>query len=380
MTDGTAGVRISDRLDFRKMPAHVRRVRTFVALLALGIVGVCLEARQAAPSRTGDWWANRFSAEGVGLAVAVRGGAGCQAAIVTGYTSDKVYAVTTATPFLLTPPPGQEAVSIGRVEGVNVKPGTRDWTFIHSFAARILRQDSRLIALEIADERFARWAAGLKYDILGDASRLVRRDSVYTLGCQLGMPAPPGLTLLAQVTDTVITFQGYPPFTPEPWGADPFVGGAVIQAFGGVPLLVAMATNPGTRVQARPINDVVHQLEAWRVPVMLTAVGTRAACRYTVEPVGTTSPLGVEFSAGEGQRAVISVQTTDSSCPWTAFPDGASWIRVTASSLRGDAGSEQRGPGTVTVETSQRNLCGQAPRRAAVNVAGHVFHVEQARC
>ena len=107
MTAGAAGARISsDRVNFRTMSAYFRRLRTFVALLALGIVGVCLEARQAAPSRPADWWANRFSAEGVGLAVAVRGGAGCQAAIVTGYTSDKVYAVTTATPFLLTPPPG----------------------------------------------------------------------------------------------------------------------------------------------------------------------------------------------------------------------------------------------------------------------------------
>jgi hypothetical protein len=322
------------------------------------------------------WVSNRDAIARLTVAIEAGESTDCvSAGLLVGYDATRAYIVTANNPLQETllaspnePPPlfvsTQPPSGAGRGRAVRVAA-----TMIHKAVQK------NLAVLTVTDAAMLETIKQARFDILGNGTELVRRDLLSALGCDWVQPtAPVPRPLLGLIKNTRdLMFDG------AELNAR-FVGGPVMHLAGTQPVVVGMLTVVRERAEGRRVDAVFDDLRAWRVPVMLTGRGTRVGCTYRY---AITNPHGMPkddalISLGSlgPSMATVTIDTS-SDCPWTAWPDTSTWMRVAddASSLVPVA--RRTGPGQVAVGSSRHNACDGRTREGIVYVADHMIRVQQ---
>ena len=295
-------------------------------------------------------------------------GSRCQGGLIVGRRDNQVF-VMTAQSALFADLESSLRLRSTMYEGrANAKPV--------NLTGRLLEQGDGIAAIAIDDAAFAGWvAANVRFDLLGDDTKVMRQDQIYFPSCQDdGRGATRSLAPIMRVQNARFAFQG----GDLPVDArESYIGAPLVQAFGDALLVVGLVTNVAERSEAHPLGPDLQRLTSWGATVSLTPPGTRRDCSYRVAVVRPDPGVQpIMFGSPGGGKKEVTVDTAPD-CSWTAFADGAPWIAVTASAGSTGSNGQQVGPGTVTVRSTSRNPCDAPFRGSSINVAGQVIRVAQ---
>ncbi len=292
----------------------------------------------------------------------------CQGGLIVGRRDDRVFVMTAQSALLAeieASPRLQSTMYEGRGSAKSAP-----------LTGRLLEQGDGIAAIAVDDAAFARWvAANVRFDVLGDDTKVMQKDQVYFPSCHDDGRGPSrSLSPVMRVQNGRFAFQG----GEIPVDArESYVGAPLVQAFGDTLLVVGLVTNVAERSEAHPLGAHLQRLTTWAATVALTPPGTRRDCTYRVTVVQPDPGLHpIMFGSPGGTKKDVRVDTAPE-CAWTAFADGAPWVAVSASTESTEPKGSQVGPGTVTVRSTQGNPCDAPFRSSSINVAGQVIRVAQ---
>jgi hypothetical protein len=283
---------------------------------------------------------------------------------IVGYDQQRVYAAT-----------AYAALSTAGVLTSKVFVGSKPAHVFHA------DPDLDLVVLDIADAGLVKSAQQLSFDVLGDPKGLVRKDSVYSLGCtasQRMVRWPPRFILMIANDGDKLLFQG-PDLT------DIRTGGPLVHLLGSHSTIVGLTTAYRERGEATNLVNLLDRMRVWHVPVMLRPPETKPGCTYELSfskpPQYMIDTTMVMFASNANERNEVTVRTAPT-CTWSAYADAAPWMQV---SLKGQdpplkapsAIVNHTGQGTVVLRTTMSNQCENKFLRGSVQIAGHVVPISQ---